>query len=170
VLECGNRTRYSHAFGDRKPGRVALRQLATPMFRRSPERIAYRYYDLLNRRQFSDTERLFHPDALFDYPEFPQHLVGPAAHRALSQIWFTAFPDLRLEIQRMQLVEDHVVQLDSLARGTHTGPLRIGNVAVAATGRTVRVEFQHVLRVEDGKITNLTLRLDLQALVRRLTA
>ena len=138
------------------------------MFRRSPEQIAYRYYDLFNRRQFSESERLIHPEALFHYPDFPQHLVGPSAHRALSDLWLTAFPDLQLEIRRVQLVNDDVVELDSVARGTHRGILQIGGAIASPTGRPIRVEFEHVLRIEDGKILDVSLRLDLHALVRQL--
>jgi predicted ester cyclase len=135
----------------------------------SPEQIAHRYYELFNARRLDDTERLIDPEALFHYPSFEHDLVGPAGHRALSQIWLIAFPDLELQILRSRSNGDHTVIMDSVARGTHEGPLYLGIINLAATGRHMRIEFEHVLRLREARIMDVSLNLDLKELVRYLT-
>lgn len=133
-----------------------------------PEQTASRYYELFNERRLDDTERIIDREALFHYPGFEHHLVGPAGHRALSHLWLTAFPDLELRILRVQTQGDHTVTAHSLARGTHTGPLWLGDLVLPPSGRHMTVEFQHVLRMRDGKIVDVSLQLDLNELVRQL--
>jgi steroid delta-isomerase-like uncharacterized protein len=135
----------------------------------SPEQIAHKYYDLFNARRFDEAERLIAPETLFQHPGFAHHLVGPAAHRALSQLWLGAFPDLQLLILRIRSDGDHVVSAQAVASGTHKGVLKLGTVIVPPTGRRMRVEYQHVLQIQDGRIVRLALDLDVQGLVRQLT-
>jgi steroid delta-isomerase-like uncharacterized protein len=134
-----------------------------------PEQTAHRYYDLFNARRLDETEKLIASEALFHYPGVAHHLVGPAGHRTLSQLWLTAFPDLQLRILATRSSDDRTIVTRSIAQGTHQGPLRLGDVAVPATGRRVLVEFKHVLEVQDGRITGVSLQLDVKALVRQLT-
>jgi len=134
----------------------------------TPEQIAHRYYDLFNARLLDETERLIDPEALFHYPSYAQHFVGPAGHRALSQLWLTAFPNLELQILRTRSNGDHTVIADAVARGTHEGPLHLGGLALPATGRRIRVEYQHVLEVRGCRITKVELQLDVEELVREL--
>lgn len=135
----------------------------------SPEQIAHKYYDLFNARRFDEAERLIAPETLFHYPGFAHHLVGPAAHRALSQLWLSAFPDLQLQVVRIRCEADHIASAHAVASGTHTGVLKLGTVIVPPTGRRMRVEYQHVLQIRDGRILDLALDLDVQGLVRQLT-
>lgn len=136
----------------------------------APDQIAYRYYELFNQRRLDLTERLIHSEALFHYPELNQRLVGPAGHRALSQLWLTAFPDLQLEMQTMRIDDDRMVVLQSVARGTHRGPLRLGSVELAPTKTRFEMPFQHTFEIHDGKIANIILNLDVEELVRKLAA
>jgi predicted ester cyclase len=125
---------------------------------------------MFNKRRLDQTERLIHPAALFRYPELTQHLVGPAGHRTLSQIWLTAFPDLRLEVMATALAPQQVVQVRLLGHGTHKGPLRLGTIDVAPTGAAVIIPFRHTLQVRDRKIVDVTLELDVRALLEQLKA
>lgn len=134
----------------------------------SPEQVAHRYYELFNARRLDETELMIGPEALFHYPSFSQHLVGPAGHRALSQVWLTAFPDLELQILRARPNGNGSIAMLSFARGTHEGPLRLGPLDVPPTGRRIRIEYQHVLKVEEGRIIDVSLQLDLQDLLQQL--
>jgi predicted ester cyclase len=133
------------------------------------DEIARRYYELFNARLLDQSERLVAPDALFHYPSFTHGLVGKAAHRALSQIWLTAFPDLQLEILHVRRNGPAFVVVHSLARGTHKGPLQLGELHVQPTGRHMVIEFQHAFKGAQGRIIDVTLELDMRELVRQLT-
>ena len=133
-----------------------------------PEQIARQYYDLFNRRALEESQRLIDPEALFHYPALTQHVVGPAGHRALSQMWLTAFPDLRLSIRRLRMVAADVVQLESTARGSHQGPLTLGDVKLPATHCKVDIPFRHTFTVRAGKLTHIRLDLDIDQLLRQL--
>jgi predicted ester cyclase len=134
-----------------------------------PEDIVRRYYDLFNARLLDETERLIAPDALFHYPEMAHQLVGKAGHRALSDMWLTAFPDLRLNMLSARANGNHSLVTHSMACGTHRGLLQLGEMSVSATGRRMRVEFQHVMQVIEGRIRDVVLQLDVEELVRQLT-
>lgn len=62
-----------------------------------------------------------------------------------------AFPDLKLEIQDVLADGDRVV-VRGWMTGTHRGPLAFTNFPVEATGKTVKTEQIHILRVANGKI------------------
>jgi predicted ester cyclase len=66
---------------------------------------------------------------------------------ALFAMFFTAFPDLRVEIHR-QVTEDDVVATHKTFRGTHHGDF----MGVAGTGHRVEFDVIDLLRVADGQL------------------
>lgn len=136
----------------------------------SPEQVVCRYYDLFNARRFDEAERLVAPDALFRDPAFAQQLVGPAAHRTVSEHWLAPFPDLELDIKRAWTSGDGRMVVDSVARGTHRGVFRFGNLSLLPTGRRIRIDFQHHMRIRNGRIVEVCLELDAQELLRQMKA
>jgi steroid delta-isomerase-like uncharacterized protein len=66
--------------------------------------------------------------------------------------WFTAFPDMRLT-RLARVVGDDAVAAEVEFTGTNSGPLRMGGMELAATGRQVNGHGTYFVRVDDGKIT-----------------
>ena len=136
----------------------------------SPEQVVCKYYDLFNARRFDEAERFITPDALFFDPAFAQQLLGPSAHRVSCERWLAAFPDLELDIRRAWTGGDGRVIADSVARGTHRGLFEFGNLSLLPTGRRVRIEFQHEMHIQDGRIVEVRLELDTRELLRQMKA
>jgi ketosteroid isomerase-like protein len=86
---------------------------------------------------------------------------GHAAVRRIVTAWRTAFPDLRMEVQREIVCGDTVVH-QVMARGTHLGefPAGIGPSrildAMPPTGRSFEADQIHIHQLEDGKIAGHT--------------
>ena len=67
-----------------------------------------------------------------------------------AQTWFSAFPDLEIEIENhIDAGEWQVVE--ARARGTNTGPLATPAGELPATGRGVDIPFCTVVRVRGGE-------------------
>ena len=61
--------------------------------------------------------------------------------------WFSAFPDLKFDVEQMIAAGDLVVSRYTI-RGTHTGPW----LGVPPTGNTVAVPMMTIHRIGQGKI------------------
>jgi steroid delta-isomerase-like uncharacterized protein len=79
--------------------------------------------------------------------------------------FFTAFPDLRVEVEDMLADGDRVV-----ARYTWRGTQRGEFFGIAATGRSVEVAGTSIYRLEDGKIAEEWWLEDMLGLMRQLGA
>ena len=73
--------------------------------------------------------------------------------------WFTAFPDARVEVHRLHVIDDVAVE-ERTFTGTHDGVLRSPMGDVPPTGRSVRVDYIQVLRFRDGKHSSFNLMFD----------
>jgi predicted ester cyclase len=63
----------------------------------------------------------------------------------------TAFPDLSYTLDDVIVEGDRAVMRVTLS-GTHHGPLAFKRMPLAATGKSVKFEQIHIVRVVDGKI------------------
>ena len=77
----------------------------------------------------------------------PGGLHGPAAVRRQVEMMFTAFPDLRFEIEQVLASGDHVV-VRLRVTGTHKGAFR----GIAPTHKTVSWGVCTVNQIRDGKV------------------
>jgi predicted ester cyclase len=78
-----------------------------------------------------------------------------------------AFPDLSYSTDDVIVDGDRAV-LRVTASGTQTGPLTFLHLSMPATGKPVRFEQIHIVRVADGKIVEHWLGQDSLALFRQL--
>ena len=108
--------------------------------------IAREYLEGWNRRDWKRWQELLHPQYTYMGGD-GQVQQGPEAALAIGQMFATAFPDGRLEIQRIHEVGDTVV-VEFTARGTQTGEL----MGIAPTGRSMTLPVCIVMEVRDGKI------------------
>ena len=99
-----------------------------------------------NRRDFDRMRELF--GSAYSYTGGDgQRQDGPEAGLAVAQMYANAFPDAKLEIQRIHVSGDTAV-VEFIARGTHQGEL----MGIAPTGRKVEMPVCTILETRDGKI------------------
>src|SRR5271165_6550277 len=87
------------------------------------------------------------------------HGEGKAACAAFFGSWFAAFPDAHIEVQAVHIVDDVVVE-EGTFTGTQNGVLRGPAGDIPPTGRSVEVDYVHVLRFRDGKHVSFNLMFD----------
>ena len=84
---------------------------------------------------------------------------GKAACAGFYSGWFRAFPDAHVEVHGAHFVDDVVVE-EGTFTGTHHGVLPGPAGDIPPTGRSVRVDYIHVLRIRDGKHVSFNLMFD----------
>ncbi len=108
--------------------------------------IAREYLEGWNRRDWARWRELLHPQYTYTGGD-GQLQKGPEAALAVGQMFANAFPDGRLDVQRIHTVGDVAVS-EFVARGTHQGDL----MGIAPTGRSMTMPVCNVIEVRDGKI------------------
>ena len=97
-------------------------------------------------------------DVVFKAPG-GMHGKGKAACAAFFGRWFAAFPDARVEVHAVSIVDDVVVE-EGTFMGTQNGVLHGPMVDAPPTGRFVEVDYIQVLRFRDGKHVSFNLMFD----------
>jgi steroid delta-isomerase-like uncharacterized protein len=92
-----------------------------------------------------------------------QTYKGADGLRQLLDRYFSAFPDLRFEMERT-IIENDSVALSWVARGTHQGKI----MNIPPTGRQIAVHGVSMLTIESGKIKEATFIWDVAGLLRDL--
>jgi predicted ester cyclase len=92
---------------------------------------------------------------------------GKAACANFFGSWFDAFPDARVEIHALHVLDDVAVE-EGTFTGSHTGVLQLPTGDVPPTGRRVRLDYVQVLRFRDGKHTSFHLMFDRLAMLEQL--
>lgn len=77
--------------------------------------------------------------------------------------YFTAFPDLRFEVDRT-IIENNKVALSWTAHGTHQGRI----MSIPPTGRKIAVRGVSMLTIDNGKVKEVTFLWDVAGLLRDL--
>jgi uncharacterized protein (TIGR02246 family) len=86
-------------------------------------------------------------------------LRGKQAVKAFFQVWLDAFPDARVDVQAVHVLDDVVVE-EGVFSGTHRGTLSTPDGDIPPTGRTVSVEYIQVLRFRDDRVAAFHLSFD----------
>jgi predicted ester cyclase len=92
---------------------------------------------------------------------------GKAACAEFYRGWFEAFPDAHVEVNQVYIVDDVAVE-EGTFTGTHDGVLRSPMGDIPPTGRSVAVEYIHVLRYRDGMHVSFNLMFDRLAMLEQL--
>lgn len=87
--------------------------------------------------------------------------------RAYMDTWFMAFPDMRVRTTR-RVVSDDEVAAEVEFTGTNTGPMRMGDQEIPATGKSVVGTGTYFVSVTDGKITSFRAHPDVASLMGQL--
>lgn len=78
---------------------------------------------------------MFSEDAIYVVPDAPEPIRGQEALTAMGKAYFTAFPDIELEVRRV-IHQGQFVALEGATRGTFTGPMVMPDGEVPPTGRS----------------------------------
>lgn len=92
---------------------------------------------------------------------------GSEENAAFIQMWRTALPDIRFEINEV-IAEGGTAMVRSVFTGTHRGPLTIGGISVDATGRYVEEAHLMVFHVQEDMITESWAFWDSRSVLRQL--
>jgi steroid delta-isomerase-like uncharacterized protein len=103
--------------------------------------------DLWNNRNLAVADELFSPNAPNNIPIAPDLPAGPAGAKALASVFHTAFPDLKVTVDRVHAMGDRVAGR-VFEEGTHQGEF----LGVPASGKTVDFTKIGLFRIENGKI------------------
>lgn len=125
-------------------------------------RLALRFLDLVDRRQFDEVEAMLAPG-------FQIHFSGVQLDRAqmmdMVRATYRSFSDLVHDVQETLAVGDRVV-VRAILRGTHTGEFE----GIAATGRPITLGQLAIARVEGGLLTEFREEVDMLVLMQQIGA
>jgi steroid delta-isomerase-like uncharacterized protein len=105
-------------------------------------------------------------DVVFKAPG-GMHGEGKAACAAFFGNWFAAFPNARVEVEAVHIVDDVAVE-EGTFMGTQNGILHGPMGDIPPTGRSVEVDYIHVLRFRDGKHVSFNLMFDRLTMLEQL--
>ena len=109
--------------------------------------IAREFLESWNRRDFARMRALLHPDYSYTGGD-GQRQNGADAGMAVAEMFASALPDGKLEIQRIHSVGSDVAIIEFIGRGTQKGEL----MGVAPTGRQLTIPVCNIIEMRDGKI------------------
>lgn len=110
--------------------------------------IANRFYDeVVGQQQIGLIDEIISEDFV-EHEEFPAIPPGREGVKAVFGMFFTAFPDLRLEVGDM-VAEGDLVATGMSMTGTHQGEF----MGVPETGKSINVSSMEFIRITEGKVT-----------------
>jgi steroid delta-isomerase-like uncharacterized protein len=86
-------------------------------------------------------------------------LHGPEEIGQYLQAFFTAFPDITVEVRRL-IVDGNSVAAEVRFAGTQTGPLPMPTGELPASGRRLDIEAADLITIENGQIATWRVYLD----------
>lgn len=123
----------------------------------STREVAERAYAAMQAGDVSALASLCSPDCVLN--DIGITLRGPEQVGQYMQAFFTAFPDMSVEVRRL-IVDGPAVAAEVRFKGTQTGPLVMPTGEVPASGKTMDMEAADFISVEDGHITTWRVYLD----------
>jgi predicted ester cyclase len=94
-------------------------------------------------------------------------IQGKVAARGFYRSWIDAFPDCRVEIDAVHVLEDTAIEEGHFV-GTHRATLRLPDGDIPATGRSVRVDYMQVVRFRGDEISSFHLVFDRMEMLEQL--
>jgi steroid delta-isomerase-like uncharacterized protein len=119
-----------------------------------------------------DWERLrtaLAPDAVWEQVPTEDRFEGPDAVVDVNRGWKQAFPDARGTVTNALCADDTAV-LEATYEGTHDGDLQTPQGAIPPSGRKATVRAVLVVRVADGRITEVRQYFDMLTILGQIGA
>jgi steroid delta-isomerase-like uncharacterized protein len=95
--------------------------------------------------------------------DMPAPAPGIEGFKQVIAAFIAAFPDMRVAVEDVLADGDRVA-----SRGEMTGTHRGAFMGIPATGKQVRVAYQDIWRVADGKLVENWVRLDMLGMMQQL--
>ncbi|MGE5274074.1 MAG: ester cyclase [Verrucomicrobiota bacterium] len=114
--------------------------------------------DTFNAHDIEGFAEMLADDVVFEAPGGMRG-GGKEACAAFYGGWFAAFPDARVDIRSLHIVDDVAVE-EGRFTGTHDGTLHTPAGDIPPTGRSVEVDYIQMLRIRDGKHASFHLMFD----------
>jgi hypothetical protein len=92
---------------------------------------------------------------------------GKAACAAFFGSWISAFPDARVDVRAVHIIDDVAIE-EGIFMGTQSGVLSSPNGDIPPTNRSVRVDYIQVLRFHGGKHVSFNLIFDQMTMLEQL--
>jgi predicted ester cyclase len=127
--------------------------------------IATDHFNRLSKGDIAGAAALMAEDCV-DHGALPQ-AQGRAGFTMIMGKVLKAFPDMRQTLDDL-LVDGDKAVLRVTCTGTQTGPVEFVHMPMKATGKTVKFEQIHIVRVANGQIVEHWLGQDSLALFRQL--
>ncbi len=109
-------------------------------------KLTMRFYDeVINGRDLELFDTLV-ADDFVEHEMMPGMPEGKAAPRAMMEMLWAGFPDIRFSAEGV-VAEDDIVAVRGRMTGTHTGTF----LDIPATGKAIDVQFMDFIRIRDGK-------------------
>jgi steroid delta-isomerase-like uncharacterized protein len=124
--------------------------------------IAREYLETWNRRDWDHYREMMHSGYSYTGGD-GQKQSGADAGVAVGQMFANAFPDGKIDIQKVVAAGDTAV-VEFIGQGTHNGDL----MGVPPTGRTISIPVCDVLEIKDGKIFSEHEYIDIMTMMQQL--
>ncbi|MEK5212362.1 ester cyclase [Bacillus subtilis] len=124
-----------------------------------------RYFETIEQEKYEDLKDFCHKDFVF-YPRVDTPFPGVEGLIESEKKNFDAFPRFKMPIKAM-VAEGDLVAAYFIFEGRHTG---IPFSGVPATGKSVKFSLMMLLRIADGKIIEHRAHVDVQDILRQLSA
>jgi steroid delta-isomerase-like uncharacterized protein len=94
---------------------------------------------------------------------FPAPVTGPDAMKGAVQAFKTGFPDMRITLEDV-LAEGDRVATRGYFTGTHNGEFN----GIPATGKSIKVNYCDIWRLENGKPVENWVQIDMMGMLQQL--
>ncbi len=119
--------------------------------------------EVWNHQRLELVDQLVDPNYYRHDPGIPHEVRGPESLKQLIRMYFTAFPDLHLTPVQV-IAEGGMVAVVQTARGTHKGQF----LGMPATGKSASVTVIELFRLENHRIVEQWVSVDVQGMLRQL--
>jgi len=124
-----------------------------------------RYNDAWNAQDLDAIVAMHAPDMVFANHTAGESATGEDVREHIASI-FTTWPDLKFETQRLYVREGLVVQ-EWTASGTHSNPMRRGDLEAAPTGHTISWDGIDSIPFENGLVKRKDVYSDSVSILRQ---
>ena len=112
----------------------------------NPEETAKKWMNAMNKHDASGLASVYASDTVAHDPLYPAPLKGVDAIRKDAEIFFKAFPDLKVKLKTVAAKGNIVIGEVSMA-GTNSGPLESPNGTIPATNKRIDMQGAFTARV-----------------------
>lgn len=119
----------------------------------------------MGRKDLDACVAVLTPDFIINLAGMSYQMRGRGAWRKNAEMMFSAFPDVRIQVEDMFATDDKVAVRVRFT-GTHTGPF----MGKEATGKSIDYQSNELYRIADGKIAEEWICSDMLTLMTQIEA